>query len=132
MLRVSGQLRERFEDQELVVIPSLLSAHPIIAQLDDPGDATIAVASGARPLDHMPPPTHRGSLLGHTRTAILGALDTPSTTRDLARHLGLSEATVSHHLHALSRSGLATSSRQGRWVLYALTPLGRRVLCRVA
>jgi DNA-binding transcriptional ArsR family regulator len=60
------------------------------------------------------------------------ALDSPTTTRELARSFDLSEATVSHHLHALSRSGLATASRQGRRVLYALTPLGRRVLCRVA
>jgi DNA-binding transcriptional ArsR family regulator len=121
----------RLVNRELVVIPSLLTSHPLVAQIEDTGDAYMAVPARSRLLERLPL-TRQDSLLGRSRTAILVALDAPSTTRGLARNLGLSEATVSHHLHALSRAGLATSSREGRWVHYSLTPLGRRVMSRVA
>lgn len=36
--------------------------------------------------------------------------------------LGLTHATVSHHMRALGEAGLVTSERRGKWVHYQLTP----------
>jgi DNA-binding transcriptional ArsR family regulator len=59
-----------------------------------------------------------GAVLGRTRTAILGSLDTARTTHELAALHGLSPATVSYHLTALHRAGLVTRERVGRTVRY--------------
>lgn len=47
---------------------------------------------------------------------------------DLAWVTGRAENLVSHHLRALRSAGLATSRRQGKMALYALTPAGRDLL----
>lgn len=47
---------------------------------------------------------------------------------DLAWVSGRSENLVSHHLRALRSAGLASSRREGKMVLYALTPRGRALL----
>lgn len=39
-----------------------------------------------------------------------------------------SQNLVSHHLRALRAEGLARSRRQGKMVMYALTPTGKRLL----
>jgi DNA-binding transcriptional ArsR family regulator len=65
-----------------------------------------------------------GNLLGRGRARILGALDGPVSTTELARRLGMSAGGVSAHLGVLARAGLAVSSREGRAVLYSRTPLG--------
>jgi ArsR family transcriptional regulator, lead/cadmium/zinc/bismuth-responsive transcriptional repressor len=50
---------------------------------------------------------------------------------DLAWVTGRAENLVSHHLRSLRTAGLATSRRDGRMVLYALTPAGRTLLSAV-
>jgi DNA-binding transcriptional ArsR family regulator len=47
---------------------------------------------------------------------------------DLAWLTGRETNVVSHHLQALRRSGLATSRRNGKLVLYSLTAAGRPLL----
>ena len=47
---------------------------------------------------------------------------------DLAWISERSQNLVSHHLRALRAEGLARSRRQGKMVIYALTPAGERVL----
>jgi DNA-binding transcriptional ArsR family regulator len=64
-----------------------------------------------------------GALLGHSRAAILSRLALPRSTTELARELGQSMPSVSFHLSVLRRSGLVTSWRSGRRVLYRRTPL---------
>ena len=41
---------------------------------------------------------------------------------------GRAENLVSHHLRTLKAAGLATSRREGKMALYALTPSGRALL----
>ena len=41
---------------------------------------------------------------------------------DLTEPLGLSQATVSHHLKVLSEAGLVRSEKRGYWTWYALVP----------
>lgn len=47
---------------------------------------------------------------------------------DLAWISERSQNLVSHHLRALRAEGLAGSRRQGKMVMYALTPVGERLL----
>lgn len=47
---------------------------------------------------------------------------------DLAWIVGRDEKLVSHHLRLLRGSGLASSARQGKMVMYVLTALGTRLV----
>ncbi|MGH3716675.1 MAG: DUF5937 family protein [Micromonosporaceae bacterium] len=69
-----------------------------------------------------------GQLLGRSRAEILVSLGLPRSTTDLARSLGLSPPTVSSHLAILRRSGLVTSWRSGRRVLYRRTPVATTIV----
>jgi DNA-binding transcriptional ArsR family regulator len=67
-------------------------------------------------------------LLGRSRAALLTRLDLPLSTTQVAKDLGLSAASVSEHLSVLRRSGLVSSRRSGRQVLYQRTALGTDLL----
>ncbi len=69
-----------------------------------------------------------GALIGRSRAAILAALQLPTSTTELAMSLGQSGPSVSQHLSVLRRSGLVTSWRSGRRVLYRRTPLADSIL----
>ena len=47
---------------------------------------------------------------------------------DLAWITGRDEKLVSHHVRSLKAAGLAVSERQGKMVMYALTPAGRALV----
>lgn len=69
-----------------------------------------------------------GALLGRSRAAILDCLALPMSTTELALKLGQSPPSISQHLAVLRRSGLATSWRSGRRVLYHRTPLADSII----
>lgn len=69
-----------------------------------------------------------GALLGRTRAQLLARLAVPLSTTQLARDLGQSPGTISEHLTVLRRSGLLTSWRSGRSVLYRRTPLASSII----
>ena len=52
------------------------------------------------------------------------------TTSELARFLGVSPATATHHTTVLRDAGLSTSRRLQNTVLHTLTPLGAAMLRR--
>jgi DNA-binding transcriptional ArsR family regulator len=108
--------------EELVVMPSALTAHSLIAQLDSVADATLGYLAPTRAASSV---SKASPLLGRGRTTVLAHLGEPTTTRDLARRLKAAESTVSHHLQALTAAGLATRDRRGRSVVYQLTELGQ-------
>ena len=68
------------------------------------------------------------ALLGTTRAAALEVLAQPRTTTELARRLGVSPATASHHATVLRDAGLISSRRRGGAVLHAVSPLGLLLL----
>ncbi|WP_232248126.1 DUF5937 family protein [Streptacidiphilus rugosus] len=68
------------------------------------------------------------AVLGRSRTLLLGELENPATTSDLARRTGISPAGVSQHLKALREAGFVTAHRAGREVLYARTAVAEAVL----
>ncbi|MFD6285251.1 ArsR/SmtB family transcription factor [Streptomyces sp. NPDC060205] len=68
------------------------------------------------------------ALLGRTRAAALRILARGATTSELARHLGVSPATATHHTTVLRDAGLVRSGRVRNTVLHTLTPLGAAML----
>jgi hypothetical protein len=64
------------------------------------------------------------SLLGAPRAALLGLLNEPLPTVELARRLKVTPSAVSQHLRVLYASGLVTRARDGRHVLYRRSDLG--------
>ena len=69
-----------------------------------------------------------GRLLGHTRSAVLGAIGNGCTTSELARRAGVSMASASQHACVLREAGLVRTLRHGSSVLHTLTPLGGSLL----
>ncbi|MER5631343.1 ArsR/SmtB family transcription factor [Streptomyces nitrosporeus] len=69
-----------------------------------------------------------GRLVGHTRSAILRAVEDGCTTSELARRTGVSMASASQHACVLREAGLVLSLRHGSSVLHTLTPLGSSLL----
>jgi DNA-binding transcriptional ArsR family regulator len=67
-------------------------------------------------------------LIGPTRTAVLRALQTPSTTSQLAERTRISLSSASEHAGVLRRAGLISTRRDGRAVRHTVTDLGRDVL----
>jgi DNA-binding transcriptional ArsR family regulator len=72
------------------------------------------------------------ALLGRSRAAILVSLSLPQSTTELSLELGQSAPSVSQHLSVLRRSGLVTSWRSGRRVLYHRTPLATSMVAASA
>ena len=55
---------------------------------------------------------------------LLAAQHAPLCACDVIDHVGLSQPTVSHHMKALTQSGLVIATRQGVWMYYALDRTG--------
>lgn len=73
------------------------------------------------------------ALADPTRLIVAGALAGTDElcVCDMAWVTGRSENLVSHHLRVLRSAGLAVSRREGKMVLYALTPAGRALVAAV-
>lgn len=78
--------------------------------------------------DGRPAAEALGALLGHSRAAILAYVASPRSTSEIAGELGQSPPSVSFHLSVLRRSGLVSSWRSGRRVLYQRTQLAEGLL----
>ncbi len=112
----------------LLFVPSVFIWPGLAAQFDDPWPKSLIYpARGTDALWETPARTDPGALgklLGVSRARILQALDNPTSTSQLARSLGMATGAVGDHLAVLRGSGLVTSGRSGRSVLYFRTPLG--------
>jgi DNA-binding transcriptional ArsR family regulator len=109
-------------------LPLLVDTSPICC---DPLSSTStltaddAVALAVR-LKAIADPT-RLQLVAH----LLGASNWEACTCDLAPVVGLSEATVSHHLRKLLEAGLCTKRRDGMNVWYRLVPESLSAISRM-
>ncbi|MEV4313200.1 DUF5937 family protein [Actinocrispum sp. NPDC049592] len=112
----------------LLFVPSVFIWPGLACQFDDPWPKSLIYpARGTAALWETPGHTDPGALgrlLGVSRARILQALDNPTSTSQLARSLGMATGAVGDHLAVLRGSGLVTSARSGRSVLYFRTPLG--------
>ncbi|MDH2391319.1 winged helix-turn-helix domain-containing protein [Streptomyces sp. HNM0663] len=86
------------------------------------------VADRCGPAFHEPGGPSLGRLVGHTRSAVLQAIRSGSTTSELARRAGVSLASASQHAAVLREAGLVVTLRHGNSVLHTLTPLGAALL----
>lgn len=68
------------------------------------------------------------SLLGRPRTRLLVALAEPASVTELAIRFGVTPSAISQHLRVLRATGLLTSARHGRSVLYLRSELGTTLL----
>lgn len=120
-------------EAELTLVPSVFAWPQLVVAQARPGQfelvypargigRTRSVTSADETADPL------GALLGRTRAAILRRLVIPMSTTHLAAELGQSPGTVSEHLAILRRSGLVTSWRSGRNVMYRITPLASSVV----
>lgn len=115
----------------LCLMPCLFvrgAAPPISA--DEP-PALAYPARGIATLWESEPPSGGDALvalIGRRKAALLGCLDRPTSTTDLAGRLGVTPGAISQHLTVLYDAGLVTRARVGRTVLYARSDLGARLL----
>jgi DNA-binding transcriptional ArsR family regulator len=76
-----------------------------------------------------PDPEHALELLlGRERAAVLRSLRVPRSTSDLAKLLGGAASSISYHLAVLRTAALVESHREGRRVLYRISPVGESLL----
>lgn len=122
-----------YSDAGLTLLPSVFVWPNLIVGHDTPGHFEVFYAArGVGRVWESDPESDDadalGALLGRTRAAILARLAVPLSTTQLSRQLGQSPATISEHLSVLRRSGLLTSWRSGRSVLYRRTPLASSII----
>jgi DNA-binding transcriptional ArsR family regulator len=126
-LRVSQSFHEElsYNDNEIVLSPSVLAWPRVLTQLCDPQSALLCYpASGVGTNATADQVGRLGDLVGRTRATLLRDLDIPRSTTDLSSRHQLAPATVSYHLQVLHNSGLVTRTRDRRTVLYRRTDQG--------
>lgn len=118
----------KLDGRGLVLVPTFhRSGHPFIADLPDHPLYVTCPAGPGLPLSPDGAKDTEDALagvLGRTRLGILLQLSEEHTTSQLARRLGVSNATASAHTAALRAAGLITTVRAGRAVLHRRTSLG--------
>lgn len=124
-------LRRDVSESGIIMQPSVFAPSPFLL-LDAPWQPRLVYpARGAGRLLTEPsgaPSSGLNRLLGGTRATILAALTRQASTTGLATQFGLSASGVSDHLAVLRSTGLVSSRRRGREVLYECTDLGRALL----
>ncbi|MER6996439.1 winged helix-turn-helix domain-containing protein [Streptomyces sp. NPDC000410] len=112
----------------MVLLPTFhWTAHPVATDLPDRPLYLTYPAGPGLPLPQAGAAGTEEALagvLGRTRVDILFLLTEEHTTSELARRLGVSNATASAHTAALRGAGLITTVRVGRAVLHQRTALG--------
>ncbi|SFB22896.1 regulatory protein, arsR family [Amycolatopsis marina] len=109
----------------LVLVPSVFAWPEVYTKIDPHwqpvlrypprGIATLWETGGVRV------PGALAALVGRGRAILLTRLDAPASTTELAARTGLTPGGVSQHLAVLRASGLVSSHRAGRSVLYVRT-----------
>ncbi|MER6092095.1 helix-turn-helix domain-containing protein [Streptomyces bluensis] len=114
----------------LRLVPSYFCWQRPISLADDTLHPVLVYpVNGCRPpAPQRSPDASLAALLGRTRAAALGAVALGATTSELARALGVSAATATHHTTVLRDAGLVMSRRSNNTVLHTLTPLGASLL----
>ncbi|MFD7261593.1 ArsR/SmtB family transcription factor [Streptomyces sp. NPDC059874] len=109
------------------------TGHPLVSDLPDHPVVVTFPAGPGLPLVPTGPGDADDALsgvLGRTRVDILLRLADEHTTSELARRLGVSNATISAHTTALRGAGLITTVRAGRAVLHRRTAMGSLLVRR--
>ncbi|MFE7109553.1 ArsR/SmtB family transcription factor [Streptomyces sp. NPDC057575] len=114
----------------LRLAPSYFCWHRAVT-FADPGLGPVLLYPLHRTRDpdpRLPRDVSLGALLGRTRAAALRTAGLGATTSELARALGVSPATATHHTSVLRDAGLISSRRYANTVLHTVTPTGAALL----
>jgi DNA-binding transcriptional ArsR family regulator len=116
----------------LVLMPSAFRCRRAAAINDPPWQPTVIYPARGLATLWAPRadagPEALGRVVGAARARLLVALDAPCSATELGRRTGMSPASVSEHLTALRDAGLATSRREGRYVVHERTERATRLL----
>lgn len=119
-------------DRGVVLVPSVFVWPRVVAVTDARWQPTLIYpARGAGLLWEpavVPASDALAALLGRVRAAVLGALDQPRSTTDVAAAVGVTPGGASQHLTVLRNAGLVHGHRVGRRVLYLRTPVADALL----
>ncbi|MFK4083009.1 DUF5937 family protein [Kribbella sp. NPDC020789] len=138
----NGELRMPISSYELTyeseisgrglwLVPTLFAKHPIAPLAPDEPPTVAYPARGVGTLwETRAAPTRQAlaDLLGAPRAELLIALDSPTSTIELARLRNVSPSAISQHLATLHANGLVARARAGRVVLYTRTELADRLI----
>ncbi len=125
------------EGRSLILVPSVFCPHPMLCySTADETLPELLVYPALREIDDALGLWGNGSsgrlalqaLLGRTRALALEATIDPCTTGELARRIGVSAATASHHASVLRQSRLINTRRNGSAVLHSITARGAMLL----
>ncbi|MER5311261.1 ArsR family transcriptional regulator [Streptomyces sp. NPDC002773] len=131
-----GGREVRLGGRGLVLLPTFhWRGGPLVQDLPDRPVVLAYPAGGGLPLAPTTAPSSEDALagvLGRTRAELLVAVGVPRTTTELARRLGVGNATASAQAAALRTAGLLTTTRRGRAVHHERTPLGTLLIAPTA
>lgn len=123
--------KHTLNQQGLLFVPLIFGATALFHQLNEPWQpALLYTARGAGNWYQSPSDTSEALelTLGATKAHVLLALQTPTSTSDLAHALSLSAGAVSQQLGKLHEAGLVDSNRNGRRVYYRLSDRGEKLI----
>jgi DNA-binding transcriptional ArsR family regulator len=124
--RVSRELH--LDGRGLLLVPSFFCRHTPVALADADLPPTLVYPLTPRAQWDTTAGQPLTALLGTTRATILTAIDSGTTTTELARRVGTSLASASRHTQVLREAGLVATTRHGKAVRHTLTPLGIALL----
>ncbi|GLV84451.1 transcriptional regulator [Streptomyces lavendulae subsp. lavendulae] len=125
--RMVGRYHARASGRGLLLVPSVFAHKPAPPVGADEAPMMSYPSRGLATLwapAPLPDASALVSLLGASRTRLLGLLDAPLPTVEIARRTGVTPSAVSQHLRVLYATGLVTRARDGRHVLYRRSLLG--------
>jgi DNA-binding transcriptional ArsR family regulator len=126
-----GRHRVNAAGRGLLLVPSVFAHKPAPPVSADEAPLLAYPSRGVGTL-WVPAPaanaTALASLLGTSRARLLGQLEEPLATAEIARRLNVTPSAVSQHLQVLHATGLLTRARDGRHVLYRRSPLGDQLI----
>lgn len=117
----------------LLLVPSVFAHKPAPPVGPDQPPALAYPSRGVATLWAAAPaadPPALVSLLGRPRAGLLGLLEEPLPTIEIARRLKVTPSAVSQHLRVMHATGLVTRARDGRLVLYRRSALGDQLVRR--
>ncbi|WP_344052472.1 ArsR/SmtB family transcription factor [Streptomyces thermoalcalitolerans] len=115
----------------LLLLPSVFAHKPAPPVSPEVPPELVYPSRGVATLwESTPPAAPRAlvSLLGAPRARLLGLLEEPLSTVELARRLRVTPSAVSQHLRVLHATGLVNRARAGRQVLYRRSTLGDQLM----
>lgn len=123
----NARFRRATTGEGLTLVPTLFTRGATAPISPDEPPVIMYGARGVGTLWQTEPhrsPRALAGLVGAPRAGLLTALAAPASSTELSGRLGVTTSAVNQHLRALRDTGLLTSARHGRSVLYLRSELG--------